>query len=379
MMKRLVPFVQVLTATLLSLFLLGCSATIPEESASSPSVENKAEAKVTLIKKADLNLMQVKNETYQAKTLISGRVIPKNTTQLFAEVQGTIEPNSKTFKAGINFKKGETLIRIDSKEFKLNLDAQRAALLNVLTGILADLKSDYSDSYEQWVSYVEAYNFTENLAKLPEPQSSAEKFFLASNQVYSLYYQIKSAEERLRKYAIHAPYTGTITTTNVDVGSLVSPGQALGTISNRLQYELEAGIPLRIASRLKSGDQVIFKSNEVEGTWKGRVVRINNLVDASTQNIPVYFSLQGRGLRAGMYLEGEMAADEITNTTTIPNSALSRDESVLILDEDRISRKNVQPIDFLTDSIIVKGLTNSDLVILNEFDMPVEGSRVDGK
>ncbi|MEM8527130.1 MAG: HlyD family efflux transporter periplasmic adaptor subunit [Bacteroidota bacterium] len=376
-MKRLAPFVQVLTTITVSLFLVGCSATIPEESASTPTTIPEPATKEALLKKTDLNLMEVKNEVRTMITFISGRVIPKNTTQLFAEVQGTIEPTGKTFKAGVNFKKGETLIQINSKEFELNLEAQRASLLNILTGILADLKSDYPDSYDEWLSYVEDYSFTTTLAEMPEPKSSAEKFFLTGNQVYSLYYQIKASEERMKKYLINAPYNGTITATNVDVGSLVAPGQPLGTISNSWQYELEAGVPLKIASQLKSGDPITFRSNEVEGTWTGRVVRINSLVDPSTQNIPVYFSLRGQGLRAGMYLEGELTADKVAEVTVIPNSAIGRDESVLILQQDLITRKSIQPIDFLSDSIVVRGLKNEDLVILNEFEMPVEGSRVD--
>ncbi|MEM0992683.1 MAG: HlyD family efflux transporter periplasmic adaptor subunit [Bacteroidota bacterium] len=375
-MKQLVPFVKVLTAIAMSVFMASCSATLPDESSSAEAVSVEEKAAVVLVKKEDLSLLEVKNSPRKQSSLISGRVIPRNTTQLFAEVQGKIKPSKRSFKAGSNFRKGEPLIEIERKEFELSLESQRAALLNVLTGILPDIKSDYATSYEQWLDYVKTYDFGQTLASLPDPKSYEEKFFLTSNQVYSLYYQIKSLEERLDKYTIVAPYTGTITATTVDVGSLVSPGQALGTISNRMHYELEAGMPLSIANQLQIGDQVTFKSNEIAGTWTGRVVRINNLIDPSTQNIPVYFSLQGKGLRAGMYLEGEIATNKTAAVTAIPNAALSRDESVLILEKDVITRKNVQPIDFLTDSILVKGLNDSDLVILNQFDIPMEGSKV---
>ncbi len=375
-MKILVPFAKVLTVIAMPLLLVGCGATEPDRpqvDAPQPEVSPPS----ALIKKSDLLLMPVANGERKMTSEINGRVIPGNSTQIFAEVQGRIEPTSLVFKAGINFNKGDILVKIDQQEFALNLEAQRSAFLNALTGILPDLKSDYPDSYEQWLAYVDAYHFGNALQELPEPKSSEEKFFLTSNQVYHLFFQIKSLEERLSKYTIYAPYAGTITAANIDIGSLVSPGQPLGTISNRYQYELEAGVPMKAINHLKIGTKVQFTNHQTQGIWTGRVARINNIVDPQTQNIPVYFRLEGKDLRTGMYLEGQIKADQLDAITVIPNKALGRDKSVLILQQDVILRKAVQPIEFLTDSIIVEGLESGDLVILDQFDIPVEGSKVE--
>jgi len=215
------------------------------------------------------------------------------------------------------------------------------------------------------------------LAPLPEAKSIEEKFYLTTNQVYNLYFQIKSLEERLTKYDIIAPFHGTITASNIDVGGLVSPGQPLGTITNRIHYELEAGVPLSLGNKLKKGHQITFTSNDIAGSWVGEVIRINNLVDPSTQNIPVYFRLKGKDLIAGMYLEGKIGSSSSEEVALIPSVALGRDERVLVFENNVITRKAVEPIDFLTDSVIVKGLSNNDLLILNQFDFPAEGVKVE--
>lgn len=361
-----------------SLYILaGCGATTPYEEPSEIMEKSpKNTEQINLIQKSDLQLVEIENKAQMTRTSISGRVVPKNTTQLFAEVPGQLQATQRVFKAGSNFKKGETLVRIDSREFQLNLEAQRASFLNVLTGVLPDLKSDYPDSYQQWFDYVNIYNFGESLAELPEPKSVEEKFLLTTNQVYSLYFQIKALEDRLRKYRIRAPYTGTVTTANIDVGSTVAPGQPLGTISNRVQYELEAGIPIEVANQMKIGSKLTFTSNKIAGEWIGSVVRINNLVDVSTQNIPVFFSLQGKNIRAGMYLEAELKTEGTQQASLIPSTALGRDESVLLLQQDVIVRKPIEIIDFKKDSVLVLGLGDTDMIILNQFDLPVEGIKV---
>jgi len=376
-MNRLVPFAGLLTVLFLSALYTSCGSALPEEQATAAASVETPASQPALLKKQDLVLMTVSNGERSLTTTVSGRVIPRNTTQLFAEVQGRIEPTKRAFKAGVDFNEGDILIKIEETEFALSLESQRSAFLNVLTGMLPDLKSDYPDSYQQWLAYTSNYESGASLQPLPTPKSTEEKFFLTTNQVYSLFFQIKSLEERLTKYQIIAPYSGTITAANIDIGSLVSPRQPLGTIANRINYELEAGIPLKVASSLKIGDQVTFTSNEVDGKWTGRVVRINNLVDPSTQNIPVYFSLQGNGLRSGMYLEGKIASSSLGQVSLIPTTALSRDESVLLLQNNVITRKTVQPVEFLTDSVVIKGLNNNDLVILNQFELPVEGSKIE--
>ncbi|MEM6965910.1 MAG: hypothetical protein AAF573_14175, partial [Bacteroidota bacterium] len=61
----------------------------------------------------------------------------------------------------------------------------------------------------------------------------------------------------------------------------------------------------------------------------------------------------------------------------IPQTALHRDDSVLILDNNVIARKQVEPVAFLTDSILVRGLAVTDQIILNQFEIPVEGTLVE--
>ena len=266
--------------------------TVANQEATQPGTEY-------VIRKNDLTLMPVKNRTKAVKLPVSGRVVPQNETQLYTEVQGKVLPGGFRFREGISFRRGDCLLTLDSKEFSLQLESQKSAFLNNLTGMMPDLKADYPANYENWLNYIKSYEIGQPLKPLPETKSDAEKYLVTANQVYNTYYAIKAQEERLKKYRIIAPYNGMITKTHVDIGGLVSPGQLLGTVINNENYELEAGVSLEIASQLRIGDQIEFTSNELTDQWVGKVTRINNIVDPNTQNIPVFFPDLGKRDQVG--------------------------------------------------------------------------------
>lgn len=343
--------------------------TVADEEATQPGTEY-------VIRKNDLTLMPVKNRTKAVKLPVSGRVVPQNETQLYTEVQGKVLPGGFRFREGISFRRGDCLLTLDSKEFSLQLESQKSAFLNNLTGMMPDLKADYPANYENWLNYIKSYEIGQPLKPLPETKSDAEKYLVTANQVYNTYYTIKAQEERLKKYRIIAPYNGMVTKTHVDIGGLVSPGQLLGTVINNENYELEAGVSLEIASQLRIGDQIEFTSNELTDQWVGKVTRINNIVDPNTQNIPVFFRIAGKGIKSGMYLEGEFSSKTYEDVFVIPSEVLSRDEKVLLLKNNTILGKPIEPVEYLQDSIIIKGLADGDQLITNEFQIPVKGKRV---
>lgn len=357
------------------LFLVTACSSEPEDVETTEEPASVVDAGF-VVQRQSLDLVEVANRSQSVPIQVSGRVVPQNTTELYSEVQGVVVSTSKSFKAGTPFSKGEVLLKLDSKEFALNLESQRSAFLNNLTAMMPDLKADYPDNYPKWAAYIRAYELGQPLKVLPPTQSEAEKYFVTANRIYDTYYAIKALEERLEKYTLTAPYNGMITRSNVDIGGLVSPGQLLGTFTNNRQYELEAGVSVDMTAALRIGDTVTFTSNAVSGKWIGRIVRINDMVDPRTQNISVFFAVAGDQLRSGMYLEGYLNQSGKQRGFVIHQSLLARDQSVLVLENEVIARKAVTPIAYLQDSILVTGLHDRAQLIANRFEVPVDGKKV---
>ena len=270
-------------------FILSCGDNKEEENAAEKKRQiPESESSVQVIRYDDLSLVEVNKKSIMDFVPITGRVVAANSTQLVAEVQGRLVRGFKPFKAGTYFKEGQILIRVDSREFALNLESQKSAFLNILTAMMPDLKADYPDNYQNWLNYVSSYESGKPLPELPVTTSDSEKYFLTSRQVYATYFGIKAQEERLGKYAIKAPFNGSLTEARVDVGGLISPGQPLGTFISSQDYEIEAAVTLKTANSLSIGQKVQFESTESGDTYTATIVRINDILDNSTQNIPIF-------------------------------------------------------------------------------------------
>ncbi len=341
--------------------------------------EVKAEtssSSIQIVRQSDLKIETVQNNSITKYGFISGRVVPKNSTQLFAEVQGRILNGNKPFKAGTSFRKGEVLLRIDSQEFGLQLDAQRSSFLNILTGMMANMKADYPTNYQSWLSYISSYEIGKSLPTLPETKSDSEKYYVTSNQVYTTYYTIKALESRLSKYTITAPFDGTISMANVDKGGLVSPAQLLGSFISDREYEIAAEVALELENEIKIGRKIQFKSKELGKTFDATIVRSTNLIDPTTQSIPVFLEVKGENLKSGLYLEGQINTSSYPNSYTIHKELLMRDGNVYILKDSIISKKEVTILGTDRDSLIVSGLAENDKLLLNRFQTPVSGLKI---
>ncbi|MEL7145320.1 MAG: HlyD family efflux transporter periplasmic adaptor subunit, partial [Bacteroidota bacterium] len=318
----------------------------------------------------------IKNTTVKSHLPITGRVIPKYTTQLVAEVQGRILSSEKSFKAGTTFRKGEVLLQLDSREFALNLESQKSAFLNILTGLMPDLKSDYPENYQNWLNYVNNYKTGKPLPPLPQTASKPEKYFVTSRQVYTTYYNIKAQEDRLSKFTLVAPFSGSLSSTTIDTGGLVSPGQPLGTFISDGNYELETAVSIELGSTLKIGQQIEFESRALGQTFTATVSRINNIVDPTTQNIPVFLRIRDSRLRSGMYLEGKVVSTSFQNAINIPSSTVNRDNTVHILNNGIISKAPVEIVGQTEDEVIVRGLEDEVKLVLTTFDYPIAGLKI---
>ncbi len=318
----------------------------------------------------------VKNGNIPSSIDIQGRLVAFDKIDIFSEVTGTLESTAKPFKVGTYFKKGDVLLEIDDIEARLNLLAQKSALLNAITQIMPDLKIDYPESFENWSNYLKNFDVEQPLQPFPEPVNDQEKFFIASKNLLNQYYSIKSAATRLDKYTIYTPFSGVITQASINPGSIVRAGQKLGELMNNKLYELEATVPMRKLELLKTGSRVQLFSDDISGTWNGRVKRINDQIDPTTQSVIVFIDVNGPNLKEGMYLKGEIAASVIKDAFEIPKEALINQKSVFVFKDSVIELTTVEILKYKENTIVIKGLNDGVEIVSNPLPGSYNGMKV---
>jgi membrane fusion protein (multidrug efflux system) len=320
--------------------------------------------------------LMVQNEDIPFTIPIQGRLVAFDKIDIFSEVNGPLLSSSRAFKEGTRFQKGDVLLKIDREEARLNLLAQKSALLNAVTQFMPDLKIDYPKSFTQWKSYLDQFDVEKTLKPFPDPLSEQEKYFIASRNILNQYYSIKSAEARLEKYTIYAPFTGVITQANINPGAVVRAGQQLGVLMSTTSYELEATMPVSELKYIKTGRPVKVYSEDVEQEWSGKVKRINDQIDPATQTATIYVGLSGKGLREGMYLKGDVQAGAVENAFRLDRNLLIDEKAVFLVKDTMLQRIPVELVRIELNKAIIKGVPEGSLLLAQRIPGAYNGMRI---
>jgi len=325
--------------------------------------EEKTREEIKLYVKTDKVLYATNN----AMIVETGRLSSQQTVNLSAEVQGQILPGTVILKEGTNFKKGDLLIKIFDEEAKNTLKARKSSFLNSIAGILPDIKIDYPESFDKYVGFFNAVKITEPLPPLPELDSEKEKVFLASRNILNDYYSIKSAEIRLSKYKLYAPFNGTFTGVYMEPGSVASPGTRIASMIRTDKLELEVPVRIDDAYWVNVGEKVSVSTKDGHSSWTGKVVRKSDFMDPSSQAITVYVALspeKGKPLYQGQYLRAEFAAKTLTESMAIPRNAVFNKDRVFTVEDGKLKENRIDVLKTNETTVIFSGLPEgAELVI----------------
>lgn len=324
----------------------------------------------------EVKVMTVKNGDVNSKLAIQGSLEAFNKVDIFAEVTGTLSNSNKTVKIGNYFKKGAILLDIDREEAKLNILAQKSSLLNAITTLMPDLKIDYPESFQQWKTYIDNFNVEHPIKVFPKPLNDQEKYFIASKNILSSYYSIKSAEKRIQKYTVYAPFSGVITQSNIQPGSLVRAGQKMGELMGTSLYEMKVALNLEDLQFIKTGSKVNLYSDAIPGSWTGTVKRISDQIDPNTQSVIAFIGVSGKGLREGMYLRGDLNSQTIKSAIQIPIDLLVNQNQVYAVKDEKLTLQTIEIVNTNADHAVVKGLTDNTLILKEKIIGAYEGLTV---
>lgn len=326
---------------------------------------------------APVKVKTIENVAQFATIPFDGRLVSNQKIDVFSEVNGRLMPGTKPFKDGIAFNKGETLLRLDDTDTRFNIVANRSNFQSALTALLPDLKIDYTSGYEKWNKYLAAFDASKSIPDLPAVTDEKEKNFLVARKIYNQYYAIKSQEAQLQKFTIVAPFDGIVSEANLTSNTIIRAGQRVGVFLDPKNYELEAGISVADISKIKIGNNAELKSNELKGSWTGKVSRISETVDAGTQTVKVYIVISGNRLYEGVYLNGTIQGQALDSAASIPRFLLVNESQVYTVENNALKLNTVEVIHESDDVLIVKGLKDRTQLVDQVVPGAYEGLEVE--
>jgi len=333
--------------------------------------ERKSKAQITNVIYAPI---QLENESVFIQS--NGVLVAKNKIDIISRTQGLFKRSDHAFRSGVYFNKDEVLVEIDNAEYLANLRSSKAQLLQSLSAVLADLKFDYAESFEKWNAYVQNFKVDGSLAPLPEMSSEREKAFINTKNIVTQYFNIKAQEVQKSYYQIRAPFSGILKENLANKGAMITPGQQLGTLIDPSVYELELKISPEELKLIKVGKEVRLTQNDGSGNYKGKITRINSIIDMQSQSALAIVEVRGKDLREGMFLQAEISTVQLKNVAEISRSLLVEDQYVFVVKDSTLNKVQVDVLHIGEKAVYVSGLPEGSWVIQKSVAGAYDGMKV---
>ena len=262
------------------------------------------------------------------------------------------------FREGVQVRRGDILVQLDSVETAADLDAARAAL--------SESRSAYKRSRELYATQA-----------LSPSQLEQLEATLHANEA-----RVTAAEKKLSDTQIRAPFDGRTGLRRVSVGSLVSPGAIITTLDDTSVIKLDFTVPETSIAILREGLPITARSVAFPNRdFKGSIVSIDSRLDPTTRAITVRAAIPNNDgvLKPGMFLNVRLQ-QERSRVLTIPEQALVPEEGrqyVFVVSEDRARKREVSIGRRKPGRVeIVSGLAAGDLIVVEGTQKVRDGARV---
>ncbi len=179
--------------------------------------------------------------------------------------------------------------------------------------------------------------------------------------------QLEQQRALVSKKAIHAPFSGRMGISTVQVGQYLNPGDKIATLQELDAVYADFALPEQELSRLALGQKVSISSDSYPGrNFSGRISAIDPKVDPSTRNIQVEALIYNprRELLPGMYASVSVDAGKSQRFLTVPQTAVSFNPygaTVYIVEE---GKQDGKPALIVRQNFVTTGATRGDQVAI---------------
>jgi multidrug efflux pump subunit AcrA (membrane-fusion protein) len=327
----------------------------------------------------------VKAEPVRYTTIISqvtadGRLTSVAEVDIVAEASGRLQQGEVALKKGTRFSQGDVLFVVYPDEAALALKASKSQFLNTLANLLPDIRIDYPEQEEGYMEFFSSISLDHPLPQFPEIKDEKLKIFLTSRNVLSQYYNIRKDELQLSRRTAVAPFDGTFTEVNLEVGSYTNTGGRVAKAIRTDELELEVPVKRFDAAWIKIGDPVTVESDRRGLSWKGKVIRKSPFVDPNTQSQAIFIRIQNHrnpNLLSGEYLTAEFPGHPIENAMEVPRNVVFNTNEVFVIVDDKLEKRVANIIKENEKTLVFNGLEEGEVLVMQPLINVLEGTLVE--
>ena len=194
---------------------------------------------------------------------VSGKIQATNSADLSTRMMGYV--NKVHVNVGDKVRKGQLLVSLNNSD----LQAKRAQVNAGITEATAAFNNAQKD-YNRFKNLL-----ADNSASQKEMDDFTANFEMAKARVESANQMKKEVNAQFAYSNITAPFSGTITSKNIESGAMANPGMPLISIETPGNFEVMAMVPETEISEIKKGTNVDVLVKSINKTIKGKVSEVS--------------------------------------------------------------------------------------------------------
>ena len=338
----------------------------------------KVAEKVEIERKAPLvRASKVREQSTRVYVRAMGEVLPEKEVTITPQVGGKIEFTSAQLVVGGSFGAGDVIFKIDSRDFELAVDQQKAQLEQALFSVKVE-EGKQIIAQREW-QLVGSERKTSQLSKdlaLRKPHLENARAALKAARS-----GLERAKLDVERCTIKAPFKAVVVEEFVDKGQVVTPQTKVARLVGQDRFWVRTAVKVEDLScfALPEGDggggawaEVLYdagngKAMKKKGQVMGLLANLEPRGHMARVLIAVDDPLRDRhsplllGTRVEVSIEGRM----LENVVLIPRKALHRGEEVYVINEqNRLEIRRVSVLRLRENEVIIDdGLSSGERII----------------
>ncbi len=337
-----------------------------------------------------VRVVEVRKQDLRLDVASQGTVTPRTESNLVAQVGGQIVEVATGFAPGGFFRRGETLVRIDPRDYELAVAQADSRVAQARVRLELE-QAEAELARQEWQ---ELGKGDPSPLAAREPQMAEARAALQAAEA-----TLEQARLNLERTAIRAPFEGRMQEKRVDLGQFVTPGTPVARVYSTADAEVRlpvskrdlAFLEVELGSVPSAGGPSVRLRAEIAGenrSWEARVVRTDSTFNPRTRMLDLFArvddpfrrhrSKSGPPLPMGLFVEAEIEGRIAYQVAALPRAALREGDQVLVVDGE--SRLRFRPVEVLRAErervILTSGVEEGEQVCVSPLEAVVDGMRV---
>ncbi|MEI3801475.1 RND family efflux transporter, MFP subunit [Chitinophaga ginsengisegetis] len=259
----------------------------------------------------------LKQDTVKKTIELPAELIPYETAELFAKVQGFVR--SMKVDLGDRVKKGQTLAVIEAPEINSRLAESEAALQSA--------KAKWASSRDHYERLYRASQAKTPGIVAPVDLERSRNVMLADSSTYIAASKQSQSYKAVSGYLyITAPFDGVVTARKADPGALVGTNAMLLTVQNNRTLRLRAAVPEIYTAAASPSKNIDFRVDAYPTQrFKATLTRKSETIDPGTRTELWEFQVDNSDhlLKAGAFAYVKLPLERGTTSFIVPFAAVA--------------------------------------------------------